>query len=75
MSNETLLTRRGLFMKLGILFNGVVAATLAVPIVRFLLSSVTLRPGERLRRVGAARPRRASSRKAKRGWRRSAIRS
>ena len=42
MSNETLLTRRGLFMKLGILFNGVVAATLAVPIVRFLLSSVTL---------------------------------
>jgi menaquinol-cytochrome c reductase iron-sulfur subunit len=40
--NETLLTRRGLFMKLGILFNGVVAATLAVPIVRFLLSSVTL---------------------------------
>jgi Rieske Fe-S protein len=41
-SNETLLTRRGLFMKLGILFNGIVAATLAVPIVRFLLSSVTL---------------------------------
>ena len=43
MSNETVLTRRGLFMKLGILFNGAVAATLAVPIVRFLLSSVTLR--------------------------------
>jgi Rieske Fe-S protein len=41
-SNETLLTRRGLFMKLGLLVNGVVAATLAVPIVRFLLSSVTL---------------------------------
>jgi Rieske Fe-S protein len=41
-SNETLLTRRGLLMKLGILFNGAVAATLAVPIVRFLLSSVTL---------------------------------
>jgi Rieske Fe-S protein len=41
-SNEPLLTRRGLFMKLGILFNGVVAATLAVPIVRFLVSSVTL---------------------------------
>jgi hypothetical protein len=38
MSNETSLTRRGLFMKLGILFNGVAAATLAVPIVRFLLS-------------------------------------
>jgi Rieske Fe-S protein len=42
MSNETLLSRRGLFMKLGILFNGVAAASLAVPIVRFLLSSVTL---------------------------------
>ena len=42
MSNETLLTRRGLFTKLGILFNGAVAAALAVPIVRFLLSSVTL---------------------------------
>ena len=42
MSNETLLTRRALFMKLGMLFNGAVAATLAVPIVRFLLSSVTL---------------------------------
>ena len=42
MSNEALLTRRGLFMKLGILVNGAVAATLAVPIVRFLLSSITL---------------------------------
>jgi len=41
-SNETEMTRRGLFTKLGILVNGVVAATLAVPIVRFLLSSVTL---------------------------------
>src|SRR5579863_9832827 len=29
-------------MKLGILFNGLVATALAVPIVRFLLSSVTL---------------------------------
>ena len=34
-------SRRGLFMKLGMLFNGVVAAALAVPIVRYLLSSVT----------------------------------
>src|SRR5713226_7377671 len=41
MSNETLLSRRGLFMKMGILFNGLVATALAVPIVRFLLSSVT----------------------------------
>src|SRR6185312_13562930 len=41
MSNETTLSRRGLFMKLGMLFNGCVAAALAVPIGRFLLSSVT----------------------------------
>jgi Rieske Fe-S protein len=41
MSDETMLTRRGLFMKLGILFNGLVAAALAVPIARFLLSSIT----------------------------------
>ena len=42
MSNETtLVSRRGLFMKLGILFNGLVAAALAVPIGRFLLSSIT----------------------------------
>jgi Rieske Fe-S protein len=41
--NDTLLTRRSLFMKLGVLFNGVAAAMLAVPIVRFLLSSVTLK--------------------------------
>ena len=45
MSNETQLSRRGLFMKLGILFNGAVAATLAVPIVRFLVSSITLGRG------------------------------
>jgi Rieske Fe-S protein len=44
-SNEPSLTRRGLFMKLGILFNGAVATALAVPIVRFLLSSVTLSRG------------------------------
>src|SRR6266571_4431809 len=41
MSNETMLTRRGLFMKLGIMFNGLVATALAVPIVQFLLSSIT----------------------------------
>ena len=42
MPNEPSLNRRGFLMTLGILFNGAVAATLAVPIVRFLLSSVTL---------------------------------
>jgi quinol---cytochrome c reductase iron-sulfur subunit, bacillus type len=41
MSNENVISRRGLFMKMGILFNGLVATALAVPIVRFLLSSVT----------------------------------
>lgn len=41
MPNENVLSRRGLFMKLGMLLNGVVATALAVPIVGFLLSSVT----------------------------------
>src|SRR5262252_10989 len=41
MPNDKTLSRRGLFMKLGILFNGCVAAALAVPIGRFLLSSIT----------------------------------
>jgi Rieske Fe-S protein len=34
------LTRRGLFMKIGILLNGIVGAILVVPIVRYLLSPV-----------------------------------
>ena len=42
MSNETLMTRRRLFTKLGIVFDGVVAAVLAVPVVRYLASSITL---------------------------------
>lgn len=41
MSDENKISRRGLFMKLGILSNGLVATALAVPIVRFLSSSVT----------------------------------
>ena len=41
MSNETMLTRRGLFMKIGMLFNGLVGTALAVPIVQYLFSSVT----------------------------------
>ena len=41
MSNENMLSRRGLFMKIGMVFNGLVATALAFPIVRFLLSSVT----------------------------------
>ena len=39
-STEDTLSRRGFFMKLGILFNGLAAMVVAVPIVRFLLSSV-----------------------------------
>ena len=41
MPTENKISRRGLLMKLGILFNGLVATALAVPIVRFLFSSVT----------------------------------
>jgi Rieske Fe-S protein len=44
MPNESMLTRRGLFMKLGILLNGLVAAVLAVPILRYVLSSIA--PGQ-----------------------------
>lgn len=38
-SNE--LSRRGFFTKIGILFNGLAAAVLAVPVVGFLASSIT----------------------------------
>ena len=38
---EAPLSRRGFFAKLGILFNGFAAMALAVPIARFLFSSVT----------------------------------
>jgi len=34
-------TRRSVLMKIGILFNGIVAAILAVPIVRYLMSPVS----------------------------------
>jgi menaquinol-cytochrome c reductase iron-sulfur subunit len=37
---EGALSRRSFFMKLGILFNGIAAMVVAVPIVRFLLSSI-----------------------------------
>jgi quinol---cytochrome c reductase iron-sulfur subunit, bacillus type len=41
MPNDTTLSRRGLFAKLGMLLNVCVGAALAVPIGRFLLSSIT----------------------------------
>jgi menaquinol-cytochrome c reductase iron-sulfur subunit len=40
-SKEEAISRRGFFMKLGILFNGLAAALVAVPIVGFLFSSIT----------------------------------
>jgi quinol---cytochrome c reductase iron-sulfur subunit, bacillus type len=40
-SPDTTLSRRGFFMKLGILFNGFAAMVLAVPVARFLLGSIT----------------------------------
>jgi Rieske Fe-S protein len=41
MTNDKTISRRGMFMKLGVLFNGFAAAALALPIGRFLLSSIT----------------------------------
>ena len=40
-STDAAMSRRGFLMKLGILFNGFAAMVLAVPVVGFLLSSVT----------------------------------
>jgi Rieske Fe-S protein len=45
-SDESTLSRRGFFMKLGILFNGFAAMVVTVPIVGFLLSSVTRGQGK-----------------------------
>src|SRR5215831_4373490 len=41
MASETTITRRGMLAIIGIFVNGLVAAALAVPIGRYLLSSVT----------------------------------
>ena len=46
MSNENTLSRRGLFMNIGMLINGLVATALALPIVGFLFSSVTRGRGD-----------------------------
>ena len=40
-SSDATISRRGFFMKLGILFNGFAAMVLAVPVGRFLLAAVT----------------------------------
>jgi menaquinol-cytochrome c reductase iron-sulfur subunit len=39
--SDATISRRGFFMKLGILFNGIAGLILAVPIARFLLGSIT----------------------------------
>ena len=41
MPNDDSVSRRGLFMMIGILCNGLVAAVLAVPIVRYLMAPIT----------------------------------
>src|ERR1700688_1415817 len=43
--DERTLSRRGWLMKLGIIFNGLVAAALAMPVVGFILSSITRSKG------------------------------
>src|SRR6201984_3179941 len=40
-ARDATMSRRGFFVKLGILFDGLAAAVVAVPIVGFLLSSIT----------------------------------
>jgi len=40
-SSSNDVTRRGFFAKIGLVFNGIVGLTLAVPIVRYLASPVT----------------------------------
>jgi menaquinol-cytochrome c reductase iron-sulfur subunit len=40
-TTDTTMSRRGFFTKLGILFNGLAAGAVAIPIVGFLLSAIT----------------------------------
>jgi len=55
MADQNTLSRRGLFMKMGILLNGLVATALAVPIVGFSSVLDYARPSKRVPLVGAAR--------------------
>lgn len=45
MSEETVISRRSLLMKIGILLNGIVAAAIAVPVVGFLLGPIRKKTG------------------------------
>jgi len=55
-TSDTTISRRAFLMKLGILFNGFSAMVLAVPIVRFLASSVTRGRANGYLSLGTARP-------------------
>jgi menaquinol-cytochrome c reductase iron-sulfur subunit len=46
MSLSDPVSRRGAFIKLGLVFNGVIGAVLAVPVLRYLLSPVSRRSAE-----------------------------
>ena len=56
MSLSTPVTRRGAFLKLGLLLNGIAGVFLAVPVVRYLFSPATREPegDERWISLGAA---------------------
>ena len=41
MMSDDQLSRRSLLMKVGIFFNGLIAAVIAIPVVRFVLSAIT----------------------------------
>ena len=62
------LSRRGFFMKLGILFNGFAAIVLALPIGRFLFSSITRGRGNGYLSWVPLGQRQPTFRRARRGW-------
>ena len=59
-TTDTTISRRGFFMKLGIVFNGLAATAVAVPIVGFLRLGNYTRTRQRLPVLGAARDRSAN---------------
>ena len=72
-TSDATLSRRGFFMKLGILFNGLAAMVLALPIARFLLSSVARGQQRMATCRGCGLAKSPTLRKARRGWPLSAI--
>ena len=63
-----------MFLKIGMLFNGAVGVLLGIPIVRYLLSPVTA-GGSRATKAGSPSAPSISFPRARRAWRRIAIRS